>query len=289
MKTMKTVILPRSEEVLDKLDLDVPRSWNDLSKKQVLKVCSLFKDPREKQSFMVSAAMDLLGLKLKSYHRTHQNNLFLFTYKGKKIVIDADQLRFICNHFEFILQESNLVENKFPVIKVRLKKFYGPEDKLYNISYDEFRTAENWFLAFSKTKDFKYLDLLVATLYRPKKKGVKINSLDYDGDIREPFNDHAIKTRSKSISKLPAGYKIAVFQFFFGCMNHLKEKFPMVFQGGNGGVTDRVIQSLKVVDWLNGGDVTKNREILKSNIYEVMTRMQTEREKIEQLEKLNKK
>lgn len=286
----KTTTSQRSAEVLDKLELDIPRSWNDFSREQLMKACDLFIKPKEKTNFLTRAAMDLLGLKLISFRRTPIDNIYLFKYQDRRIAIDSDQLAFICRHFEFLLKESNLVENRIYSIRRGFRRYYGPEKKLYNMSYDEFRSAENFFLAYNKTKDPSFLDKLVATMYRPKRKGLKRNSLLYDGDIREPFNPYIVEKRAGKFRTLPMKYKIAAFQYFFGCMKHLTTTFHMVFEPGSGGqIYDRVQQSLRMLDYLAGGDVTKTKAVLQANVYEIMTRMQAEREKIKQMETINRK
>jgi glycosyltransferase involved in cell wall biosynthesis len=290
MKMMKIAILPRSVEILDRLELTVPRSWNELSKRQLLKACRLFASQQKKTEFQVKSVLDLLDMKLVGFKRTNETDLYIVRQKGvkKNIVINADTFRFLSFHLEFLLQESDLVINRVTFIRRRLTRYYGPESKFYNMSYDEYRSAENFFMAYNQTRDVKYLDLLFATLYR--KKRFKKRNYRFSGDTREPFNSYMIEERARKLKKVKFEYKLAAFQYFFGCIKHLQEMFPLVFTPGKGGqIYDRVLLSLRMLDFLNGGDVTRNKEILRANVYEVMTRMQAEREKIEQLEKIGKK
>lgn len=289
MRIPLTVKYLYSVEITKQIDIHLFHSWNDLSKKQLIDLCRLFSEPKEKADFMLKAAMKLLNMKLLRYIRTDKNNVYDFRKDKKLIRLDAEQVAVICSQLEWLLKESDLTRNKIPVVKRRFKKYYGPSDYLYNMNYDEFKEAENFFLAYNSKKDEKYLNLLVASMYRKKKKKYNPDSPDNNGDKREKFSSFNIERRAKKISGIPFEYKLAVFQFFYGCLRHLSKVFPIAFESRSGGaVYDRVQASLKVMNYITGNDVTKKEIVRNANLYDVLASLDEEKNMSDQLLKLRK-
>jgi len=183
--------------------------------------------------------------------------------------------------------ESQLTRQLLPFFRFRMKKYYGPDDRLFNVTLDEYLEADIHYLAFMKSKDEKDLDKLVATLYRKKNKKADPKAPDYSGDIRQPFNEYLIDVRARKIARMPHEIKLMVFFFFQGCRNFLSVNFPDVFTGASG-ATGRNYGPLSLVDALSGEDVTKNETIRKTLLYDVMVRLQRAAEAAEELRKQSK-
>ena len=130
---------------------------------------------------------------------------------------------------DFIFDKNKLVVNKLPEIRVGLfTKLYGPKDRLSNISIHEFSFAISNFNFYNKTKDEKYLDLLICCLYRTKSKG----GLER-GDLREPFNIHTADRYLKKVKRMHPALKQAIYLFFQGCLESWLILFPKVFERGD--------------------------------------------------------
>ena len=103
-----------------------------------------------------------------------------------------------------------------PVLKIGGRRFYGPDDAIFNSVYGEFIQATNEFTDYSKTGDESHLDRMIATLYRPAKRfsWLRKQLPGYKGDKRRQFNPHLTERYAKRLAKLPAHLKYAVYLFF---------------------------------------------------------------------------
>lgn len=118
--------------------------------------------------------------------------------------------------------DLSFIDNKIPSFKHNGTTYYGPEDLILNITFDEFIEAITHFNEFNKSNDITDLDKLVATFYRPKKAKTKHNTLsNYDGDIRQEFFSSNVELRAQELSTLPIHIKMGVKLFFEACINYI--------------------------------------------------------------------
>lgn len=99
-----------------------------------------------------------------------------------------------------------------------LSPLYGPADLLRDVSAIEFAKAHVRYESYVNTGDVRELNRMVATLYRPKKKGSKLN-----------YSDHLAERTALSMPMVPIQQRYAVFLFFQGCLWHLKKMYPLPF------------------------------------------------------------
>jgi hypothetical protein len=112
-------------------------------------------------------------------------------------------------------------------------RYYGPREAFRNLRFDEFIFADSFYLRYLKTGEQRYLDQLVAVLYRPQAAGYAPRSVDYQGDRREPFNEHLLPSRAKTLGRLRANAKLAVLLYYRGCRRLLEERYDYVFTESN--------------------------------------------------------
>jgi hypothetical protein len=115
-----------------------------------------------------------------------------------------------------------------------------PEADFLTMSYGELTDAYIHFLVYIRQliPGNQHLDLLVATLCRPERAtpgrtGDYQNSLEWDGDHREPYNEFTAKERAKLVALLEPGYKMAVLLFFAGNMQRVLDRYAL-FADGDG-------------------------------------------------------
>ena len=134
---------------------------------------------------------------------------------------------------EFALKSPDLTRQLIPSIRIpySFKKLYGPSDDCKNLVFIEFIMAERNYAKFRKTGEVQFLDNLIAILYRRKKENYNPTSVNYDGDIRERYNDDLVEGRAKKISKLDINIKLAILTYYHGCRDHIigQKKFSLVF------------------------------------------------------------
>ena len=136
----------------------------------------------------------------------------------------------ICSLLSF-LNDIKLTKNFFP----EFAGLFGPKDELRNVTVLEYATADAYFKMLIKTQEIKYLDFLVATLYRlPKFDKKEEKPQDWDGDYRQKFNPNLVEDNLKNIRKLPISFKYCVFLFFVGCKSKIIEDYSILFSGQNG-------------------------------------------------------
>lgn len=141
-------------------------------------------------------------------------------------------------------QFRQFTTQRFPIIRIKSQYIggysvllTGPTSGLANCTFFEFIQAEQFFLSHlfhqanpSKVSSSKllgeYLDLLIATLYRPIRSDYDPNQHE---DGRYPLTESGTKARLKLIANLDHKTKLAILMWFDGCRQFLVGKFPLLF------------------------------------------------------------
>lgn len=198
------------------LNFNIPTNWNELSERQRVKISDLVFSAEEGSKGIYFAALyhlfcpsvrwSLAGLK--------EN------YKFLRMIL---QVRFsdLIPHIEFIFKDLSLT--KFPkYVTIAGKRYYGPANRLSNVSIDELNFAYRFYFDWITTKDVTALDRLVTVIYRPARKKKR-------GDIREPFDKENVMSRGTVFPQLPLDQKIAIGLAFKGSVDYMFAKFPVLF------------------------------------------------------------
>ncbi len=231
-----------------------PSDWNELTKKQVLFVSRLFQGQLSIVDFKLRALFDFLSVKPKDIKR-----------------ITPEDAYFLCESLDFLFKEVSLTKNLIPVIRTGKRKYLGPADAMMNCTFGEFTMANSLLDSFSRTKEQKYLDEMVAVLYRPRKWFWFIRKTFTDNqDPRKRFVNRTLKKRCLRISQLDYEAKYSVFLFFSGVLNSLPLLYPYVYQKqGDIGSEDNGWASL-IISLADGKTDDKSLEtVMNSNIYNV--------------------
>lgn len=200
----------------------VPSTWNELTRRQLLRLMrgALTLKPEFLTTYYLLVILGIRGSLFAAFTQVQKLSLAYLT--------------------DFLSEQPTLTDNllpsfRLPVLKTKcFKKLYGPAANFNNLVMGEFICTETLFLAWHKTKDHKFLDLLVAILYRPKRKGYNPNSPDFKGDVREDFNPNLFEGRAdKWIKHVPAHFKMAVLYYYVGCRAALMEQYPEAFSGSD--------------------------------------------------------
>lgn len=265
----------------------IPSCWDELSRKQLELVVGLASHSFEKNQFKRCLLFYAAGIHVQEliYHNLHDrmDNLYqallpdgntaqLSTAQIDEIASLFNFLFKIDNDNEFITVDSQLTVNLISHFKVSGTSFYGPADKLFNITLSEFIHAETNLTRYLKSKEIEYLDRLIAILWRPQKNPIRRISNHYNGDRRIPFNDHKFEKRAIRIHKLNHNTKMAILLFYQGCQAWYQKQFPHVFKPGK--KANNNLGFLNLVDALTTGDITKTDDIRKSYLMDVMVHLE---------------
>jgi hypothetical protein len=268
----------------------MPLKWNALTTKQIFFVMKMFMKGLKKDIFLILAICNFVKIKTAGRSKfIGSEQCYPFKKRFKKFFLSCEEIIMIKRKLYFLLQDSKLTKNPIPKFKMFLKSYYGPENNFYNITLREFIFAEMNFTSFVKSKELKYLNNIIATLWRKQVKPYKPNNVNYKGDRREHFNDFLLFKRSRKIRFLRKYKKMAIFTFYSGCRSSLQNEFPHIFSSDNGGGTkstkNLATQMLALVRAVNSGDPTKNEKILDTNIREILGEIESAYEKIENIKK----
>lgn len=140
---------------------------------------------------------------------------FLFT-------LDENSDIYTSNNYEI----KGSIRNFIP----KIKNMYGPMDALQNISILEYIHAIDHLYQYSKSKDESDLNRMIAVLWRPKQKFIRIRKFFniWNGDIRVEYNDLLVEDRSKYFEKIPSFIKLACYMFMIECDNFIKKSEMLI-------------------------------------------------------------
>lgn len=179
-----------------------PENWNECTLRQLQFISQVIfsADPNRVKQSREEILVFFLDLKWKVLRNMNQAQL-----DGLQPAID------------FLFKDIALTKNPLPVIQTGRHWLHGPTDELKSITAGEFAFADRFLFAYMKTKEQRFLDLLVATLYR-KKNGL--------------FDEEKIEELLPVIARLDNRYKLPILCFYLGSRRHITQSHPAVFPKG---------------------------------------------------------
>jgi len=154
-----------------------------------------------------------------------------------------------------------------PSVSVFGRKFYGPADKLSNLTaFEYFNACEPLYFKWKQNNDEAALTALCAVLYRPARKG------PVDNDLREPYTDAGRAKRIRLFKFLRINTRRAIGFNYEGCRNFILKVHPRVFkqQGGNGRIPKRHDVTLSVA----GGALGDLNATRATNLYDFLLHLE---------------
>lgn len=220
---------------------NVPESWNELSKRQLLQVMNLFYLSRyTNEQSQLKLLKILTGMSWWAFFRapvtTCERRVFKpfklslslgeYLFSSRKICYGLDEYLYLIH---FLLEENKLTKNIIP----RFREFYGPADGCSNLRMCEFVFSEHYYMQWSESRqDEKLLDNLVAVLYRPAKRSYDLRRNE-DGDPRIAFNENLCEYfATTEVCNWPLKLKLAIAQFYEACRMKLVADNEEIFGGG---------------------------------------------------------
>jgi hypothetical protein len=196
-------------------DFMLPASWNELTRDQLIYMAGLFSKKLSVVDFKAHLLWKFLRVKTDLMGR-----------------IDEEDAHGLAQTFNFLLEDVRLTTNLIP----RIGRYYGPGNAMMDCSFGEFTKASMKLEDYARTGEDKYLDELVAILYRPRKKFWFIRKWFTDTtDCRVRFIEKYLDRRSQRMVDVNHNVKYAVYLFVTGVLCSLPDKFPNVYRkkGGN--------------------------------------------------------
>lgn len=122
----------------------------------------------------------------------------------------------------------------------RKVRWYAPADGLHNLSLYELGHAFTKIEAYLRTKNEKYINELLAMIYRPSKPKTDYNlASNYEGDRRQPYRKHetTVANRQSRIEKMPQAVKQLLVFWFASCRQQIVKRYPTIFTRGGENTT----------------------------------------------------
>jgi hypothetical protein len=215
----------------------LPSRWDELSREQVIKAAYLSSQNLD----AIKLAKLLFLVMTLSLPWTKRLRLQFFYFFQANTTERADLLmltRSFAEFTDFTAQKLKKIGGK----SVPKLTWHGPNSSLANCTLWEYIKAEQYFTKYLQTKDQKWLNQLIAVLYRPARSDFHP---DLHEDIRTPLIDSTVHSRALQIARLPLSERIAILMWFDGCRSFIIRSFPLVFKKDLGQDAPELNQRLK--------------------------------------------
>ena len=237
-----------------------PTVWNEVGKGQLLRWIAVLYAAADEEVKLAAAVPIFYGIKAAEWK-----------------AIALHQRMQIAPSLRNLFKENKLNRWLIPSFWLWFTKYYGPADKLSNLTAHEFfNICEPLYWQFKKNEDVDALNALCAVLYRPKRKGT------IDDDIRAAVTDAGIGRRAKKFALLGINLKLAIAFNYEGCRNYIAATHAKAFEGSQGKSKKRGDVTLA----LAGGPLGTHPETKRSNLYTFLLHLVN---LIEQEEELKRK
>lgn len=236
--------------------VDAPTTWNELSKKQLIRIAILlFSNPENPYRFKISLLQIILGLKWHHFH-----------------IIGAERLIDLFPFIDFISNEINLTENKVTKLRIRGIRFFGPIGDFSTLTGDEWTEADEAYIEFSQTQEESALNRMMAILFRERQKGMWPGHSQWMNDYRIEYSEGTVNNRITYMQRVPLPVKLAVLLWWKGCRREWEDVFERVFQAkGEGPESFGWQETLLKLSGSEFGDLNNTQ---RTYMYKLMLKME---------------
>jgi len=124
------------------------------------------------------------------------------------------------------------IMEKFPLQKIRCgwRNYYGPADRLSNITVIEWVMADSLYMSYASEPDTETLHRFLAVLYRPANPFTRIARRLNGRDVRIKLNEHFLEKRAARLAKLPLYVKQSIMFVFEANRHRVTQEFNEIFK-----------------------------------------------------------
>jgi hypothetical protein len=205
----------------------VPQGWGELSQRQIAAILPLIVVPQSRLFLEARLVMILLDVRWWQIH----------TIIYLKLLPAAQKLR-LHELVKWVYErQPRFEDNPFPCLKLKGRAVYGPLKYLRHVRTLEFFMALKAVNKYRDTRNIKYLRELAAHIYRPAKADIDRQSPEWDGDVRQKYNQHVSEAMMAEMAHLPPAVLYAVQIYFETALPVITKPYPFLFppSGGSGG------------------------------------------------------
>ena len=257
----------------------LPENWDELTPKELLYLVYLTQQDISLEKLKVHMLLYCLKAHVTPHRKIYGDQVRIavgkesknicFRIRKKKYLLTPEEMHSLANLFSFLFEMETdrygriqryyikplRFVNPYPTLRIRMRKFTGPDDGLYDITFEQFIYMQTYLDAMRQ--DPQKINQLLACLWH-RGSSFDINRLERDAAL---------------LSHLPDMQKMVMYWFITGNMINLGHHFPRVFSG-SGTVTRNVFDSqLRLLDTLANSDMTKKDSVRKGNLLDAIYAM----------------
>lgn len=267
----------KKKEVLEYLNLTLPKSWKELDETQFLYVCNLMLWENTPTEIQTKCFIFFNGITVVKHL---DSGMWICKHKKKRFTISDYEVQSFGKRLSFLTDGITEVN---PLSEMAGFKHINP--RFEGCPFKQWMAAENYYQAFIYTKQDIYLDKLCAVVYS---SGIEFD----DGDTTK---------RCKAFKKVSMVQKLTVFIMYAGLKDRLSKEFSYFFQktgGKSNQETDRKPPKMRehfsnMIYVLNGGNVGETDKVLNAECwraFDTLNRKARENQEMEQrIKKMKKK
>lgn len=187
---------------MKKVNLTIPKSWDDLSPTQLKKIGVLFHQQNSLTAVNYLILKILLNVKWYSFYKKIQIHQLL-----RQVPLSV-----LSNYWHYLTLDCTRT-NFIPI-----KGYNAPGSRIHNLTIGEFAVTEDLFKQYLQTQNNTYLKYLTAVLYTQQK-----------GMLRPTFNKEMLNVLVAKLPKINHPTLYAVALCYMGSRNSLIKKYPLAF------------------------------------------------------------
>jgi hypothetical protein len=249
----------------------VPANWNEITTEQLVALIRLCaKQPITSAEIQLKFFLHCVYGSVKN----HENGTYTIKTRATRHELTADELTSVLTAFDYLFDTNDVGEqyispkftiNHFKRVKVGCTTLYGPDDALWDITYDQFADLQTLQSQFNDNPDV--INDFINVIYKTKSG----------------------KRDVKNVRGMSEAVKTAILWFYLGSMNFLQEKFTKVFSGTGDANVNVYDYQQRIIDSLASGDVTKKMQVRESLLPDALYSMEAAAERIKEMEKSTNK
>jgi hypothetical protein len=217
--------------IVDGVEYNCEGSWNDFTKKRLLRVMRAMLQPGTEGMRMMHTICAMLGLKTGwRVWFSKRSRQFWKTPPAyiQHIATEPDCLGW--------LRDEHAVLSEYVIRGFWHRGIYyqGPPKRMLRIPMAELVQSRESLVLYKYYNKPQFLADLIATLYRPPNPlwWFKQWGKDWTGDKRMPLNDYTYTKRKKRFATLPPELVSAICKQYSSALQLFQQQYPKVFKAG---------------------------------------------------------
>lgn len=239
---------------MTELRLTVPSGWDKLTDEQLEYFGKVLQLEIGNEELVTRCFLKFTGLRVMNSDPQLIKGQYWYLLKRKKsgkFWLNVDTFSDMVSKLDWLAGEVSLFHNPS-----RIKGCQGCHWKMYGVSLEEYLLADQAYISFIRTKDQRFIFMLLAVLYR-----MPTESFDEGKNVER--NAHRFRKVSKATLHI-------IILWYSQVKLWMKQKYPYLFSESGGTPAESVSDYVMgLVTALNNGDITLNEKIRKTDLHEV--------------------